>query len=485
MRLAGGHGTAVRPGRSVAITAAIYDPATHQVTLTLRTKLHPQKTTQLEINGTSGGVASTDGVPLNSPNTTKPGQDYLATLDLAARGVPDRPCDSGKATLGPSRPPPGSLGGSRFRDLRTHSGQGGSQQLTAGGRAFVGVSTSEVGDLRTRIRTGSPVAPPRGWHMRHSISDRTPRVLHPPRWLATSAAGVAALSAGPSRPRRSETDARADGPSSSERGKPTRFQIACMTLPYSPFPLDRALSGIKAAGYRYVAWGTTHRERGRARCRSSPPTPLPNGPRSSAGKCRDLGLEPLMMFSTVYPEADDAVESSAAHPAGGGGRVAAGADLRAHPGRQPQALGRTVQAARPDGPRPRRDDRRQAAWRRDGHRRRLRRDHPRGGRRGDQGQLRRRQRDGLPRRRPARRTSALRREVRGFCIKDHRNFPKDEDCGPGFGEIDHYKLLQPVAFTGRNMPLCCENIFAPLSCARGSPRASTRWHAAAREFLEW
>ena len=36
-------------------------------------------------------------------------------------------------------------------------------------------------------------------------------------------------------------------------------------------------------------------------------------------------------------------------------------------------------------------------------------------------------------------------EVRSFCIKDHRNFPQDEDCGPGFGEIDHYKLLQPVA----------------------------------------
>ena len=44
------------------------------------------------------------------------------------------------------------------------------------------------------------------------------------------------------------------------RGKPTRFLVACMTLPYSRFPLARALSGIKAAGYDYVAWGTTHRE---------------------------------------------------------------------------------------------------------------------------------------------------------------------------------------------------------------------------------
>src|SRR5262245_55033011 len=44
--------------------------------------------------------------------------------------------------------------------------------------------------------------------------------------------------------------------------KPTTFQIACMTLPYSRFPLERALKGLQAAGYRYVAWGTTHQEAG-------------------------------------------------------------------------------------------------------------------------------------------------------------------------------------------------------------------------------
>src|SRR5687768_14080110 len=44
------------------------------------------------------------------------------------------------------------------------------------------------------------------------------------------------------------------------RGKPTQFQIACMTLPYGAFPLERALSGLKLAGYRYIAWGTNHRD---------------------------------------------------------------------------------------------------------------------------------------------------------------------------------------------------------------------------------
>jgi sugar phosphate isomerase/epimerase len=75
-------------------------------------------------------------------------------------------------------------------------------------------------------------------------------------------------------------------------------------------------------------------------------------------------------------------------------------------------------------------------------------------------------------------------EVRSFCIKDHRNFPKDEDCGPGFGEIDHYRLLQPVAFTGRDMPLCCENISAPVIPPPADPAGIDALARRAREFLE-
>src|SRR5437868_5113875 len=45
-------------------------------------------------------------------------------------------------------------------------------------------------------------------------------------------------------------------------GQRTVFQIACMTLPYSQFPLERALTGLQSAGYRFVAWGTTHLENG-------------------------------------------------------------------------------------------------------------------------------------------------------------------------------------------------------------------------------
>jgi sugar phosphate isomerase/epimerase len=75
-------------------------------------------------------------------------------------------------------------------------------------------------------------------------------------------------------------------------------------------------------------------------------------------------------------------------------------------------------------------------------------------------------------------------EVRSFCIKDHRNWPKDQDCGPGFGEIDHYRLLHPVAFTGLTIPLCCENIFAPLVPRPTKPEGVDALAKRAREFLE-
>ena len=62
----------VRPGESPGHIDAPLEPAT-------------RRDAQLQIKGTSGGVASTAGIPLNSPGGTKPGQDYLTTLALAAR----------------------------------------------------------------------------------------------------------------------------------------------------------------------------------------------------------------------------------------------------------------------------------------------------------------------------------------------------------------------------------------------------------------
>src|SRR5579871_6872014 len=83
------------------------------------------------------------------------------------------------------------------------------------------------------------------------------------------------------------------------KNKPTKFQIACMTLPYAPFPLERALKGIKDAGYRYVAWGRTHKEAG-----GKPETMLaedapPEKAKELSKRCRDLELEPVMMFGAA------------------------------------------------------------------------------------------------------------------------------------------------------------------------------------------
>ena len=87
--------------------------------------------------------------------------------------------------------------------------------------------------------------------------------------------------------------------------EPTKFQIACMTLPYSRFSLRRALDGIKAAGYSFVAWGTTHNEGDKKNTPVLAADAPPDRAKELAKQCRDMGLEPVMMFSGIYPEAKD------------------------------------------------------------------------------------------------------------------------------------------------------------------------------------
>ncbi|WP_168222340.1 sugar phosphate isomerase/epimerase family protein [Aquisphaera giovannonii] len=294
-------------------------------------------------------------------------------------------------------------------------------------------------------------------------------------WLLAAGAGVAGL-VGP----------RGAARGADERPRPaaTRFRIACMTLPYSRFPLERALSGIRAAGYRYVAWGTTHEEEGGS-APVLPPDAPPHRAKTLGRKCRDLGLEPLMMFSMIYPEDPQA-------PAVFRSRIE-----QASAAGVPQVLtfGHTkggnrklwVERFKQLGP--------------------IARDHgvtivvkQHGGETGtgaacaeivrevadpgimvnyDAGNVM----DYLDLD-PIPDIKSCAEVVRSFCIKDHRNFPKDEDCGPGLGEIDHYRLLQPVAFTGRDMPLCCENISAPILPPPRNPDEVDALARRAREFLE-
>lgn len=270
-----------------------------------------------------------------------------------------------------------------------------------------------------------------------------------------------------------------------EERKRTSFQIACMTLPYAQFTWARALDGIGAAGFKFVAWGTTHRNAAGEEKPVLGSSEAPSRARELAAQCRDRGLEPVMLFSMIYPEHHDAPEvfrsrikqAEAAgikqvltfgHTEGGSrelwvkrfrkwGPIARDAGvtivLKQHGGETGtgEACAEIVRAVADEGVKVNYD----------------------AGNVMDYLNV-----DPIP----DLRTCAA--EVRSFCIKDHRNFPKDEDCGPGLGEIDHYKLLGQVAFTGLEMPLCCENISAPLLSRPGDPARVDRLARRSREFLE-
>src|SRR5262245_451907 len=96
------------------------------------------------------------------------------------------------------------------------------------------------------------------------------------------------------------------GPAATD-GKATRYLLAGMTLPYHDFPLERALTGIKAAGFEYVTWGTTHKEDGGKEVPVVAPDADPKAAGELGKRCRDLGLKPVMMFSNIYPEAPNAL----------------------------------------------------------------------------------------------------------------------------------------------------------------------------------
>ena len=268
-------------------------------------------------------------------------------------------------------------------------------------------------------------------------------------------------------------------------GKATKFQLGCMTLPYAQFSLERALIGIKSAGYEYVAWGVTHRSAGGGQQPALAVNAPPAESAQLAVRCRNMGLEPVMMFATVQlesPEARDAhfrrIEQAAAAripflltfgktnpgqyavfienlkaiaPAAQkagvmvvikqhGGNTATGADCS----RIVKEVGHEAVKVCYDAG----------------------------------NVLDYENRD------PIADIRTCWQDIRAFNIKDHRNTPKDEDCGPGFGEIDHYKLFAPVMQTGLTIPLTFENIFEPLLPRPVSPEAVDVLARRSREYIE-
>lgn len=276
-----------------------------------------------------------------------------------------------------------------------------------------------------------------------------------------------------------------------DQGQPTKFLIACMTLPYSAFPLERALKGIKGAGYQYVAWGTSHEETKGKRVPVMAPDAPPETAKELGKRCRGLGLEPVMMFSGIYPEAKNGLE------------VLKQRVLQAAAAGIPQVLtfGNTkggnrelwLERFKTLGPIAKDNNVLVVVKQHGGETgtgtacaeitREVK--HPNIKVNYDAGNVMDYLREKVD---PISDLKKCADEVHSFCIKDHRNFPrgpdKGQDCGPGFGEIDHWKLLHQVANTGRTIPLCCENISAPFVPRPQEPEGWDALARRAREFLE-
>jgi sugar phosphate isomerase/epimerase len=265
----------------------------------------------------------------------------------------------------------------------------------------------------------------------------------------------------------------------------TEFQLACMTLPYSPFPFERALRGIRSAGYRYVAWGTTHPDSSGRRVPLIDWKAPPSRAREIARQCTDEGLPPLMMFTMVNLEATEAPEAHAR-------RIDQAAEAgipfvltfgQTKPGMYENVI-RTLKHA---GPLARKAGVLVVIKQHGGNTATGALCSKILAEAGDEGVktcydagnvLDYENND------PIADIRACWRDVRAFCIKDHRNWPKDQDCGPGFGEIDHYRLLEPVMRTGLKMPLACENIFEPLVPRPATAEGVDALARRAREYVE-
>ncbi len=265
-----------------------------------------------------------------------------------------------------------------------------------------------------------------------------------------------------------------------DAGAPTRFPIGHLTLPWGAFSVERAMEGIVKSGCRYLGFGPRHLGK---------PMLAVDAPAADmarlAERARGMGLTPALMFSGVAIETAGAVEAHLRRiEQAAAARIpylltfgntkpiardawianlkqlapraqAAGVTLVIKPHGGNTATGKDCAGILADV------------------------GHPALKICYDAGNVLDYQ-DVDPI--PDIRTCAG--DIYAFTIKDHRNTPKDEDCGPGFGEIDHYKLLMAVARTGREIPLLCENIFEPLVPRPREAEAIDALARRAREFLE-
>ncbi len=269
----------------------------------------------------------------------------------------------------------------------------------------------------------------------------------------------------------------------------TEFKVACMTLPYSQFPFLRALAGLRHAGYRYVALGTSHLETaGQKPAPILSTTASADDARDVAKKCRDLGLEPLMMFATVYPDGMNGLE---VHRQRILQAAAAGIPQLLTFARNGQSdVKMLVERLKQLAPLAR-DNNVTVVFKQHGGNtgtgeecaaivREV--DHPNIRLNYDAGNVMDYTQGKVN---PLADLEKCVNIVHSFCIKDHRRGPtRSADCGPGLGEIDHYRLLNLVSTQGRTISLCCENISAPGVARPTRAEDVDALARRAREFLE-
>ena len=256
-----------------------------------------------------------------------------------------------------------------------------------------------------------------------------------------------------------------------------------MTLAYAQFPVERGLSGIASAGYRYVAFGPRHQNTDTI-AEDAPASVA----RDLARRARDLGIEPVMMFGVHYIEEPTAVEVYRRRI-----EQAAAAKIPyvlafGDPRDTPENYGVWVRHLREIGPMARAAGVTVAIKQHGGNTATGRQCSRIVREVGDEGI--RMFYDagntfwyaGVD---PIPDIASCAQYVHGFAIKDFRAYPVRATCGAGYGTIDHYQLLAPVMRTGRKIVLACENISEPYIRKPGLPAEKIDQLARhAREFLE-
>ncbi len=263
----------------------------------------------------------------------------------------------------------------------------------------------------------------------------------------------------------------------------TEFQIACMTLAYQRYPVERAFSGIAKAGCKFVAFGPRHQNKD-----TIPEDAPASVARDLARRARDLGVEPVMMFGVHYIEQPDAVEVYKR-------RIEQAAEAKipyvlafGSPQDDPSHYGIWIKHLQQIGPMARAAGLTIPIKQHGGNTATGRQ---------CAGIVKEVADEGIRMFYDAGNTwwyagvdpipdmVSCAQYIHGFAIKDFRAYPQRTICAAGLGTIDHYQLLAPVLRTPRKIVLACETIFEPYMAKMDLPAEKIDDLARrSREFLE-